>query len=113
MKECSLVIYRSLIAGTLSQKLRLDEYLVLDKKVGWRRTSLSLAQCPDYFAELQNHRPTAPHNPTLLSPILLKIHLLLVYEVLIGGRLPFRGSQDGATLKKVTPLISPGGGLMR
>lgn len=33
-----------------------------------------------------------------------------IYEVLIGGVLP-SGCRDGATLKKLAPLISPGGEL--
>lgn len=42
----------------------------------------------------------------------LKMHLLLVYEVLIGGGLPCGDSQDGAAFTKFTPLISPRGELM-
>lgn len=41
-----------------------------------------------------------------------KLYLLLVYVFLIGGALPRGGSRDGATFTEVTPVISPGGGLM-
>lgn len=42
----------------------------------------------------------------------LKICLLLVYRVLSGVALPRGGSQDGATVPEVSPVISPGGGFM-
>lgn len=55
-----------------------------------------------------------PKPIQLSSPLFfLKIHLLLVYEVLISGGLPFGGSQDEAACKKATPQISPGGGLTK